>query len=395
MLNFSLSSVIMAVLTSNLLIVILSVIFLNRSILYKFGLPLLGIFGVLITLRMLMPFELNNITQNIYFPERLSKAIVFICHPRIQIPFFGKTISIWHIFTVVWIIGFLILLFHYIYINHKTYVFFSTYGADVTKRPEYVHIIDTICKNEELKKKISVIKLPFPQIPSVIQHHSHYYIVIPNKLTLSNEETMLVFRHEITHIINHDLIYKFIVQIMCYFYWWNPLCIFLKRRINMFLELRIDLSIISEDAKQAQDYLDCLLKIAKYNLKIKKNMQLLSRVMLIPINSSELKKRFAYITQEEEKNNKALCGFLLASACTLCILSYLFIFEDSYMYPEHMSKGEYSITPENTFIIQNKDNTYDIYFKGEFFETVNSLEYYPEDCKIYLSLEEALKNEKE
>ena len=55
MLNFSLSSVIMAVLTSNLLIVILSVIFLNRSILYKFGLPLLGIFGVLITLRMLMP----------------------------------------------------------------------------------------------------------------------------------------------------------------------------------------------------------------------------------------------------------------------------------------------------------------------------------------------------
>lgn len=37
-------------------------------------------------------------------------------------------------------------------------MFFSTYGADVTKRPEYVHIIDTICKNEELKKKISVIK---------------------------------------------------------------------------------------------------------------------------------------------------------------------------------------------------------------------------------------------
>ena len=64
MLNFSLSSVIMAVLSSNLLIVILSVIFLNRSILYKFGLPLLGIFGVLITLRMLMPFEFNNITKN-------------------------------------------------------------------------------------------------------------------------------------------------------------------------------------------------------------------------------------------------------------------------------------------------------------------------------------------
>ena len=108
-------------------------------------------------------------------------------------------------------------------------MFFSTYGADVTKRPEYVHIIDTICKNEELKKKISVIKLPFPQIPSVIRHNSHYYIVIPNKLTLSNEETMLVFRHEITHIINHDLIYKFIVQIMCLFLLVESTVYFLKK----------------------------------------------------------------------------------------------------------------------------------------------------------------------
>jgi len=395
MLNFSLSSVIMAVLTSNLLIVILSVIFLNRSILYKFGLPLLSIFGGLIILRMLMPFELNNITQNIYFPERLSKAIVYICHPRIQIPFFGKALSIWHIFITIWIIGFIILLIHYIYINHKTYIFFSTYGTDVTKRPEYVYIIDTICKDEELKKKISVIKLPFPQIPSVIRHHSHYYIVMPNKLALSSEETMLVFRHEITHIINHDLIFKFIVQVICYFYWWNPLCIFLKKRINMFLELRVDLSIISENEKQADDYMDCLLKVATYNLRVKKNMALLSRVMLLPINSSEQKKRFAYITQEKEKKNKVLCSFLLVLAFTLCILSYLFIFEGSYMYPEHMSEGEYFLTPENTYIIQNKDNTYDIYFNGDLIDTVDSLEYYSEDCKIYSSKEEALKNEKE
>lgn len=395
MLNFSLTSVIMAVLTSNLLIVILSVIFLNRSILYKFGLPLLSIFGILITFRMLMPFELNNITHNIYFPKGLSRAVVFICHPRIQIPLFGKTLSIWHIFMIIWLTGFLILLSRYIYISHKAYIFFSTYGLDVTKRPEYTYIINTTCKNEELKKKISVIKLPFPQVPSVIRHRSHYYIIIPNKLNLSSEETMLVFRHEITHIINHDLIYKFIIQVICYFYWWNPLCIFLKKRINMFLELRIDLSIISEGPKQAQDYMDCLLKVAKYNLMVKEKMKMLSEIMFISANSSELKRRFAYITQEKEKKNKVLCGFLLVLAFTICILSYLFIFEGSYMYPEHMSETDVDLTSENIFAIKNKDNTYDIYFEGEFFETVDSLEYYPKDCKIYLSLEEALKNEKE
>ena len=60
-----------------------------------------------------------------------------------------------------------------------------------------------------------------------------------------------------------------------------------------------------------------------------------------------------------------------------------------------MSEGEYFLTPENTYIIQNKDNTYDIYFNGDLIDTVDSLEYYSEDCKIYSSKEEALKNEKE
>lgn len=395
MLNFSLSSVIMAVLASNLLIVVLSVIFLNRSILYKFGLSLLGIFGVLITLRMLIPFEFFSITKNIHWPELLSKIIVSICHPFIKIPFLEKTISIWHIFVIIWLTGFLILLVRHIYIHHNTYVFFSAYGADVTKRPEYVQIIDTICKNEELKKKISIIKLPFPQIPSVLRYRSHYYIIIPNKLDLTSEEFILVFRHEISHISNHDLIYKYIIQIICYFYWWNPACILFKKRINMFLELRIDSSIISENAKQAQDYINCLYKVGKYSLEIKEKMKAILDTMILPINSSEIKKRFAYITQEEEKRNNVLCGFLLVFACSIFILSFSFIFEGSYMYPEHLSDGEEVIDSKNTFIVKNKDNTYDIYFKGKLFETVDSLEYYPEDCKIYSSLEEALKNEKE
>ncbi len=65
------------------------------------------------------------------------------------------------------------------------------------------------------------------------------------------------------------------------------------------------------------------------------------------------------------------------------------------MYPEHMSETNTILNSRNTYIIKNKDNTYDIYFKGDLIETVNSLEYYPEDCKIYSSKEEALKNEKE
>ena len=51
------------------------------------------------------------------------------------------------------------------------------------------------------------------------------------------------------------------------------------------------------------------------------------------------------------------------------------------------------MTSENTYFVKNKDNTYDVYFYGEYIDTASSLDYYPDDCKIYLSLKEAKKNE--
>ena len=55
MLDFSISSVNMAILVSNLFIIFLVLIFRNRKIMFRLGLPLLVGFVILICVRMIFP----------------------------------------------------------------------------------------------------------------------------------------------------------------------------------------------------------------------------------------------------------------------------------------------------------------------------------------------------
>lgn len=90
--------------------------------------------------------------------------------------------------------------------------------------------------------------------------------------------------------------------------------------------------------------------------------------------------------------NKIITRLISLPLCIIYIFSFTVIFEGYYIEPEHIGDSQ-EITCENTYFVKNKDNTYDIYFYGEHIDTASSLDYYPDDCKIYLSLEEAKKNE--
>ena len=58
MIDFSISSVNMAILVSNLFIIFLVLIFRNRKVMFRLGLPLLVGFVILICVRMIFPVEL-------------------------------------------------------------------------------------------------------------------------------------------------------------------------------------------------------------------------------------------------------------------------------------------------------------------------------------------------
>ena len=72
MLDFSISSVNMAILVSNLFIIFLVLIFRNRKVMFRLGLPLLVGFVILICVRMIFPVELLPISHNVYLPDLLT-----------------------------------------------------------------------------------------------------------------------------------------------------------------------------------------------------------------------------------------------------------------------------------------------------------------------------------
>lgn len=93
-------------------------------------------------------------------------------------------------------------------------------GIDVTD--DCIELIEQICPQKKLREKISVIRFSEESIPKVFWYRLHYYVVIPTNLELDEEEMELVLGHELSHVIHHDLILKFLIQILCLFYWWNP-----------------------------------------------------------------------------------------------------------------------------------------------------------------------------
>ena len=389
MLDFRLASVLMSAFTSALFIVILTLIFLNESILYKFGLSILSVFCALIFIRMLLPFEFTGITINIGIPTILSRFFAYLQHPRFLI--FGHLYSIWEFFVIIWGIVFFIRFLNYIRSIRKTYNFIRDFGIDVTD--DYIALVKQICTKKRIYEKISVIKLPITLIPSVFRYRFHYYIVMPSDLELDEDEMELVLGHELSHVIHHDLILKFLIQILCDFYWWNPCCNILRKQSNLLFELRVDSSVTSKGPRKIQRYLACLLKIKEYNVDKENKLPPSAIISIVPKQSSTLHKRFRFLMESDMPKNKYLAGLLLLPVCVIYLMSFVFIFESYYITPSN-ADANIELNLQNTYAVINKQNTYDIYFNGIYAETVDSLESYPENCEIYLSLAEAQEKEK-
>lgn len=390
MLNFSFASLIMAIVTSNLFIIVLTLIFINQSVMREFGFSLLGMICTLIIIRMLFPFEFAHMTKNINLPWAVSKLFSFIRHPRI--PILGYSCSFWDIFVIIWGIGFLVLFYQYMSSIKDTYNFIRKYGVNITDSPGYKAALCKTVDNKKLQDRITILQLPLIQSPAVFRYRLHYYILMPDGLQLDEEEQEFIFRHEVSHILHHDITLKFFLQVICLFYWWNPFCYMLKKRSSLLFELRVDSSVVSKGDEQTRQYIGCLIKVSKHRIAGNSGINMPSAVKFSLKMESDTFIRVCFLLENKKMKNKILTRLISLPLCIIYIFSFIFIFEGYYISPSNMGYSQ-EVTSENTYFVKNKDNTYDVYFYGKHIDTASSLDYYPDDCKIYLSLKEAKKNE--
>ena len=387
MLDFSISSVNMAILVSNLFIIFLVLIFRNRKIMFRLGLPLLVGFVILICVRMIFPVELLPISHNVYLPDLLTTIVGETRRTR----FLHDTVSWWNILEFVWVCGILYSSLKYFNRNHAFRKYVKKHASALSESSIQMRAFTQI-KLEATKKgiqKMQLLALPLLKSP-IIYGLWKPCILIPNTLELSETEWRYVLLHEVNHYRHKDLYIKFLLHIICIIYWWNPFCRFLKNDTDTILEMRIDQTLADTPAHKVE-YLSCLLKTASYQIENPVSIPDFS----INFCDSVLVQRFDSIT----KNNKRQDSYtfkitFLFFAIFLYLGSYFITFESNY-FPADLFTDDIIIpTEDNCFVIECPDGQYDFYLYGEYIETLPNKEHCIIGITTYKNIQEARKHEK-
>ena len=362
---FTNSSFLMCLLFSNILSILLCILFRNTRFMIDIGYRLLALFLIITLLRFLLPFEIACST-NILLPETLSRIIIFLKTPNIVL---GKcTLSVWHLFLIVWLVGsgiaFLRLLLSY----HRFYQIVRRLGTDISREEPYRSLLQQICQERHKRCRFHIVQLPGISSP-MVTGISKPHILFPDNLNADRQDLYYIISHEVSHIFHHDMVVKLMAQFLCVIYWWNPFTGLLKKQISTMLELRIDLQLTaSPDPQIRVNYLDCLLRAAK-------SEQQAAEPAISFCNASEslLKQRFSMIISHRKKKSrwKQISFSLLFVG--LYAFSTFFIFEPHYMSPEE-AEGTFVPTPENAYLVEKKDGTYDLYYKDSYMSNLHTID---------------------
>ncbi len=130
--HFSFSSVLIAILASNLILIFITAVFKKKFFL-TIGYRVLLAGLVIAALRIIVPLELPNI-KNIYFPKFISYIISRLLTPRLYI--FSHWFSIWELFLIVWGIGFLTGVYLCIRQYHQLKKVIISQGKELTDNKE-------------------------------------------------------------------------------------------------------------------------------------------------------------------------------------------------------------------------------------------------------------------
>ena len=381
MLDFSISSVNMAILVSNLFII------RNRKVMFRLGLPLLVGFVILICVRMIFPVELLPISHNVYLPDLLATIV----GETRRVRFLHDTVSWWNIFEIVWGCGILYSLLQYIKRNYDCQKYIREHAVILSESSIPMQVFTRI-KSETTKKgvqKISLLALP-PLKSPVIYGLRKPCILIPDALKLSETEWRYVLLHEVNHYLHKDLYIKFLLHSICMIYWWNPFCRFLKNDTDTILEMRIDQTLANNPVHTAE-YLSCLLKTASYQIENPLPVPDFS----INFCNSVLARRFETLTQPQNKSTSALAAIVFLSiSFFIYVSSYFIIFEANYFPPDMFTDDIIIPTEDNCFVIKCPDGQYDFYLYGEYIETLPDKEHCIIGITTYKNIQEARKHEK-
>lgn len=192
-------------------------------------------------------------------------------------------------------------------------------------------------------------------------------------LEYTDTELYYILLHEFTHFANKDLFIKMAVAFLRNIFWWNPCVYLLQRKLDEILEIKCDLRVVSDMGNgEKADYLSVIISSLERASDTLSPIHHLPTASLIDAHKKKLLKKRFILTASSGRDKASArsgitCIFYILLAVATFIGSYSFILQPQYHTPEEEIAAEhdtYVMTPENTWLLLDKDNQYyvtDIY----------------------------------
>lgn len=382
--DISISTIVTTSITGSLLLLFVCIVMGSGKVISKIGPGFAVLIWLMASVRMLFPIEWGY-THSFYF-EKVFTTIreFFIC----EIFKGEQSIAVWQIFLAIWILVTVFLGFYKIKDYKRSMRLFRVLPEIPRKCLNAVWEEDFIKQYPEIQE-LKFVKFNHTVSPFLAGLRQPVIVMPDRKFT--DQELRCVVGHEVLHYRNHDIFWKIFTEALCTIFWWNPVFLFMKKRLFHMIEIKNDRKLTEAmTVKEKSEYLDCLLGIVKDSC----GNSFTGTAGFSKTDKKILRQRVELIVSPGKINRgcQIVTGIVVA---VLLFLSTAVVFEPTYPNYEIPNMG-LGLNEETGFLVENGD-VYDIYLLGVHIGTT----YEGEDMHPYRTLnkyetlEEAMEKEKQ
>lgn len=354
-----------------------------------YSLPVVLICILFVVLRSLVPFEFRG-TESLYLKGFLPGLGDFYNYKLL--PYGQSFIRVYHLLFLIWILGSTIFALGF-YKKCKNF-YKAIDNLPLMDNPQVYEILNKVTTEYGCQTKFLLAKSPEILSPFITGFRNP--TIVLSALEISDDTLIHIFRHEVAHYVRRHILIKMFLEALCIVYWWNPVLRLLKGQTIRLLEVEADMFAAKKmDEKERLSYAESLLIVAK-------------SCMLASTDVSAIPCSFSYTSALEQRCNTLLqfrrskwrnlkegikvAGIILVTL-SVTVISFTYVFEPYYDFPLDL-EGSFTTTKENSFLVINQDDGYDLYFDNEYLITFLEFDESFEHLNVYESLEEVYQYEK-
>lgn len=246
------------------------------------------------------------------------------------------TWTIMDIFTLVYFIGLVLVVLHYVYCFYKFQKNIVKKSSVVTDADLQVCFFQT-CKQLSVKQKI-ILKQNDDITTPIFTGIFKPTIILPIQRMCFLEPNM-VFQHELVHYKRHDILYRFFALLIHMIHWFNPISYFALQAMQEACELACD-EEVTQNMTQPQKKMYGMMLLSQATSQ---KIPFVASFGIIKNKKRKIKRRLSFImSQKKQKNMLMVAGTVFA----MVLCSQFFEWETIYANVSNQSTKDiqYQIT---------------------------------------------------